>query len=146
EATSPSHALADYAGSYQHPAYGKIAVDYDGSALKLSMAGGVSSALHHFHYDIFESDDDPSGRFEQRKVSFLYNKKGDIDRATIQFEPAVSDIVFTRLPDESLRQKGVHETLAGEYQLGFVTVTFALRGDEALMLTVPGQPTYELVP
>jgi dipeptidyl aminopeptidase/acylaminoacyl peptidase len=36
--------------------------------------------------------------------------------------------------------------LAGEYQLGLVTATFSLRGEDTLMLTVPGQPTYELVP
>jgi hypothetical protein len=34
----------------------------------------------------------------------------------------------------------------GEYVLGEMTVTVTLRGKNNLILTVPGQPQYELVP
>jgi CubicO group peptidase (beta-lactamase class C family)/dipeptidyl aminopeptidase/acylaminoacyl peptidase len=146
DGTSPSHALADYAGRYQHPAYGVLNVEHDGSALKVSATSDLSIGLHHFHYDIFESEDDPSGRFDKRKITFLYDKKGDIDRISISLEPAVSEIVFTRMPDDSMKQKSTLESLAGDYQLGAVTVTVALKGDDALTLTVPGQPTYDLTP
>jgi hypothetical protein len=32
--TSPSHALADYANEYAHPAYGKVRITCDGAALR----------------------------------------------------------------------------------------------------------------
>ncbi len=144
--TSPSHALADYAGKYEHPAYGTIKIEHDGSALKLSTGSGTTASLGHFHYDIFESDDDPTGRFDKRKVTFLYNKRGDVDRVTVPFEPAVSDIVFTRAADPQMRQRSFLESLAGTYGLGLTPVAVAFKNDSTLTLTVPGQPTYELVP
>jgi len=146
DGTAPSHALGDFVGSYQHAAYGTIKIELDGSVLKVTTAGGLAAPLHHYHYDIFESDEDPMGRFDQRKVAFLYNKKGDVDRLTVPFEPNVADIVFTRLPDDSLRDRKTLETLAGDYQIGLQSLTVALKDDHTLSLTVPGQPTYELVP
>jgi dipeptidyl aminopeptidase/acylaminoacyl peptidase/CubicO group peptidase (beta-lactamase class C family) len=145
DGTQPSHALADYAGSYEHPAYGRIKVAVDGSALTIS-AANTTRPLSHFHYDIFETPEDSDGRFDRTKVSFLYNKKGDIDRVTMSLEPAVADIVFTRIADDSMRQRSFLEPLAGDYQIIFQTVSVALRGEHTLTLTVPGQPTYELVP
>jgi dipeptidyl aminopeptidase/acylaminoacyl peptidase/CubicO group peptidase (beta-lactamase class C family) len=144
--TAPSHALADYAGKYEHPAYGTITIELDGSVLRIKAAGGLTSSLDHYHYDIFESAEDPTGRFDQRKIAFHYNKRGDIDRLTVPFEPNVSDIVFTRQPDDSLRERKTLEPLAGDYQLGPQPIRIALKDDHTLTLTVPGQPTYELVP
>jgi len=33
-----------------------------------------------------------------RRLVFLYNKKGEVDRLAIPLEPAVDDIIFTRAP------------------------------------------------
>lgn len=102
--------------------------------------------LKHFHYDIFESPEDPLNPFENTKITFLYNKSGDIDRVAIPLEPNVGDIVFARVADESMKQKSFLQAFVGQYELGATTVAVALKGDSALTLTVPGQPTYELVP
>jgi CubicO group peptidase (beta-lactamase class C family) len=145
EGTSPTHALADYAGSYEHPAYGKVRIEADGGNLKASY-NGLSFPLKHFHYDIFEVPDEPLNPLAEAKVTFFYNKKGDVDRLAAPIEPTVSDIVFTRVADEAMKQRSFLEPFAGQYELGPTTVTVALKGESTLTLTIPGQPTYELAP
>jgi CubicO group peptidase (beta-lactamase class C family)/Tol biopolymer transport system component/poly(3-hydroxybutyrate) depolymerase len=146
EGTSPSHPLEDYAGSYDHPAYGTVKVELDGSVLRVTTGGGLTAPLHHYHYDIFESDDDPAGRFNQQKLTFSYNKRGEIDRVAVAFEPAVSDIVFTRVADPQLRERAFLEKLIGTYGLGLTPLVVALKNETTLTMTIPGQPTYELAP
>jgi len=99
--TSPSHALADYAGQYEHPAYGKAEVTVKDSGFELRVVG-FTVPLDHFHYDIFavpENLQGPVRQFGGRRVTFLYNKKGEIDRVVIPLEPNADDIVFTRLSE-----------------------------------------------
>jgi CubicO group peptidase (beta-lactamase class C family) len=97
--TSPTHALADYAGRYEHPGYGAAEVTLEGSALRLRVAG-FDLPLEHFHYDIFTPAKDKlplaAASFRGSRLVFRYNKKGDIDRVTIPLEPSIEDIVFTR--------------------------------------------------
>jgi len=100
--TSPSHPLSDFAGVYEHPAYGKAEVQTSGSGLQIRMVG-FTVPLEHFHYDIFAVPADlagPLGTFSGRRVTFLYNKKGEIDRVAVPLEPAVEDIVFTRVAEK----------------------------------------------
>lgn len=145
EGTSPSHATADYAGTYEHPGYGRIDVKLAGDQLEGTF-NGVSSLLEHFHYDVFQAREDPLNPFSGAKVIFLYNKKGEIDRLLVPLEPNVDDIIFTRVPDESMREQAFLEPFVGEYELGGTALTVSLKGDDTLVLTVPGQPSYELVP
>jgi hypothetical protein len=145
DGTSPSHALADYAGNYEHPAYGTVKVEVSGSDLKVNYKF-VTSSLKHYHYDIFEIPEAPMNPLGGSKVTFIYNKKGDVDRVAIPLESNVSDIVFTRVADEAMKQRSFLEPFVGQYELGPNVVTVALKGENQLTLTVPGQPTYELVP
>jgi hypothetical protein len=98
EGTAPSHPLADYAGSYEHPGYGVITVEVDGGELKATF-NKMSAPLVHFHYDVFEVAEDPLVAFGELKVMFRYNKKGEIDRLLVPFEPNVDDIVFRRVAE-----------------------------------------------
>ena len=96
--TTPSHSLADYAGTYEHPAYGQALVSVKEKGFELEVAG-FTVPLEHFHYDIFavpEGLPGPAAQFGGRRVTFLYNKKGEIDRLLIPLEPSVDDIAFTR--------------------------------------------------
>jgi len=145
EGTSPSHPLADYVGDYEHPGYGVIRVELVDGGLRATY-NGSSVALRHFHYDVFEVPEDPLVPLGELKVMFRYDKKGRIDRLLVPFEPSVDDIVFTRVADESMRQRAFLEQFEGEYELGTSVLTVGLRGDDTLTLTVPGQPTYELIP
>ncbi len=98
EGTSPSHPLADYAGSYEHPGYGVITVEVDGGELEATF-NNMSARLEHFHYDVFEVAEDPLVAFDELKVMFQYNKNGEIDKLLVPFEPNVDDIVFTRVAE-----------------------------------------------
>ena len=50
--TQPSHALAEYAGDYAHPAYGCMTIALDGTTLSWRWRG-ISGPLEHRHYDVF---------------------------------------------------------------------------------------------
>jgi dihydroorotase/N-acyl-D-amino-acid deacylase len=98
--TRPSHAPYEYTGTFQHPAYGAMRIELDGSGLRLSWRGG-SAALDHIHYDVFETgveedaaDDNPVPRV---RVSFFANPEGNIDRLVIPLEPRVSALAFIRV-------------------------------------------------
>lgn len=142
--TSPSHSLTDYVGTYEHPGYGTVKVELSGSELKLNY-NGLTSRLQHVHYNVFEVPEDPMNPLQQSQLMFLYNKKGEVDRLTVPLEPNVSDIVFSRVADEAMRQVAFLSAFVGQYEISGVILTVALQGD-TLTLTVPGQPTYELVP
>jgi len=145
EGTAFSHALEDYAGKYEHPAYGVISVEVDGEELEATF-NSFSATLEHFHYDVFEAPEDPVVAFSGFQVIFRYNKRGEVNELLVPLESNVDDIVFTRVADEAMRDRAFLEPFVGEYDTGNAVLTVALRGDDTLTLTVPGQPTYELVP
>ena len=142
--THPSHNLADYAGEYENAGYGSIKVALKGDAVELSLNKLGPYPLEHYHYDIFQVPEDNDSFAAGEKFQFEMNKKGDIDRIAAPLAPALGeDIVFTRAPEKI--SQDVLQKLVGDYLLNDQTVTFAVVGD-ALRLTVPGQPQYELIP
>jgi CubicO group peptidase (beta-lactamase class C family) len=146
--TSPSHDLADYAGSFGHPGYGGVEVSVEAGEMKIA-AVGFEFPLEHYHYDVFQVKEGLKGRngdFGGLKVAFLYDKRGTVDRVAIPLESNVSDIVFARLPDAALTQRSRLEKLVGEYELAGQVAKVQLRSETTLVLTVPGQPTYVMVP
>ena len=95
----PTHPLPEYAGRYAHPGYGTLEVWAGEGGLTL-VFGQFVLPLAHVHYDIFEILEIPVTSVRHLKVTFLYDKAGEIDRVAIPFEPAVPDIVFTRVAAE----------------------------------------------
>jgi CubicO group peptidase (beta-lactamase class C family) len=90
--TTFSHPLSEYAGEYEHPAYGTIRVALDEK-------GGLRADYHqriytveHFHYDYFRFRNDWMDA--EYIVSFVTDAKGRIASLSIPLEPAVADIVF----------------------------------------------------
>jgi hypothetical protein len=94
EGTQPSHPLADYAGTYEHPGYGKFVVNQDESGLKACFNDALNFTGEHVHYDIFEWTE----RFRQSKHrgSFSTDLQGNVDRFLMGMEEAVAPTVFTR--------------------------------------------------
>jgi hypothetical protein len=90
----PTHALKDYAGRFQHPAYQTLAVTQEGERLKIDLHG-LTGALKHYHYDIFQVADD-SPALGGTKLTFLMNSAGEIDRVAVSLEPNVKEIIFMR--------------------------------------------------
>jgi hypothetical protein len=141
--THPSHNPADYAGDFQNPGYGTIRVALKGDALEFSINKLGPFPLEHYHYDIFKVPDEPDSVASGEKIQFEMSKKGNIDRLAAPLERALGeDIIFTRAPERI--SKEVLQSLTGEYLLAEQTVSVSFAG-EALHLTVPGQPQYELV-
>ncbi len=95
--TYPSHPLLDYAGTYEHPAYGCISVSAENEQLLLDGLGMISP-LTHWHYDIFMTDADPAIWLDGWPVLFRYGDTGQIDCLMMQLEPSLPEIVFDRAP------------------------------------------------
>ncbi|MBL8271862.1 serine hydrolase, partial [Steroidobacter sp.] len=91
--TRPSHALADYAGEYEHPAYGVVRIDLSGKRLAFDFHG-VSGPLSHVHYDRFDTaDEEGQARYS---MNFFGNSLGVIDKVTMSLDE--SDVTFVRRP------------------------------------------------
>jgi hypothetical protein len=143
--TQPSHPLADYAGDYENPGYGLVSVVKDGEGLKMKTPV-LEGPLSHYHYDVFELKAMLLGTEQKSKVAFATDIKGNIASLSVQMDPSVKDIVFTRAADKGMTEKGFLEKFVGTYILSGAEIKVDLREGKGLVLTVPGQPDYELVP
>jgi CubicO group peptidase (beta-lactamase class C family) len=138
--TRVSHALADYVGDYENPAYGILKIGLKSDALLFGFHE-FQFPLSHFHYDRFDTpDDEQYGKFS---VNFRTNPQGDIDNAVISLDEA--EVVFTRKP-ETL-DPGLLEKLAGVY-LTPTNVKFQVlyQPGAGLTLAFPGAPPVKLIP
>lgn len=141
--TQPSHPLADFSGEYEHPAYGTLAIVREGEGLKARF-NTRDFVISHYHYDIFEATNEAAD--QKLKLSFLTDLKGNIGSVSLQLEPAVKDIVFTRAPEKAMLEKSFLEKFVGQYKYQGLVVTIYLKGGKTLTAAAPGQPEYELVP
>ena len=95
--TRPSHDLADYAGDYGHPGYGRITITHAEDKLHWAYRG-MSEPLAHRHYDTFELPEVSLDRLlpDRLAISFSTDREGNIASLAAPFEPLVKDIVFAR--------------------------------------------------
>jgi len=141
--TNPSHALADYTGDYHHPGYGVISVAVKDGNLAATY-GTLDFTVEHYHYDVFEMT---YKQFDMSiKASFFTDVKGKISRLAVPLEPAVDDIVFSKMPDKKITEQTFLERFIGVYDLFGKDLTVAWKGEGRLVFSVPGQPQYELIP
>ena len=144
--TRPSHALADYAGEYAHPGYGRIVIDAIGDALHWNFRG-ISGPLIHRHYDVFEVAEQPDTlSLDLLAISFGYDREGNIDRLSAPFEPLVNDIVFRRQPVGEALDPAFRTACIGTYRTGPQMHVVAVDADGQLTLTSSDQGTHRLVP
>ena len=142
--TKPSHKLEEYVGDYEHRAYGAISITLDGKQLAATMRDSTS-ALTHWHYDIFRVDDNEGAGQGRLLLAFTSNIKGDIDALSVVLDPNVDAIVFTRKASDKLSDTTYLDQFVGTYELDGTAMKVARQGDK-LTVTVPGQPTYTLAP
>jgi hypothetical protein len=138
----PARPLSAYAGEYEHPGYGTIAIALDGDALKPSL-GTMELSLAHRHYETFdlawhEVGDQPV----LIPLTFLADPVGDVSALTVRFEPLVEPLRFDKRPDALSPE--VLGRLCGTYAMGPIEVTVALRGERTLTLTPSGSPPFDL--
>lgn len=141
--THPSHPLADYAGDFENPGYGVLSVREDDGKLTATY-NRLDMAVEHYHYDIFEAKNE---NFDQDyKLQYHLDLKGNVEKVSVQLEPMAPPIMFTRMADASLKNKAFLEQFVGEYELMGMTVTVTLRGEDSLLVSVPGQGDVVLEP
>jgi CubicO group peptidase (beta-lactamase class C family) len=138
--TKPSHALADYAGDYEHPAYGVLKVAMKDGALAMDFHK-IRLPLAHFHYNRFETPNDET--YGRTAINFQTTPQGDVDKAVVSLDEA--EVTFVRKPatlsSETLAR------LAGSYELpNGIKFQVVLKEGGTLWLAVPGSTEQELVP
>ncbi|MBC7904919.1 MAG: serine hydrolase [Gemmatimonadaceae bacterium] len=147
--TKPSHPLTDYAGTFEHPGYGKLLLTLRNDSL-FGYTTNQSFWLSHYHYDVFKPYFFEDGKIDpddqsRVRLNFQTNSSGSIEAISITaLEPAVKELRFTKLPTVVALTKKDLEIYAGEYLLGPQTVTVYIKG-EILVVVLPGQPEYELL-
>jgi CubicO group peptidase (beta-lactamase class C family) len=138
--TQPSHALRDYVGDYESPAYGVLRIGLSGGQLQFDFHN-LHLPLTHFHYDRFDTPDDEQNGL--RSVNFLTNPQGDIDRATMSLDEA--EATFVRRPAPVNNE--LLSRLAGTYESpGGAKLRVVLRPDGRLVVASPESPGWVLVP
>jgi CubicO group peptidase (beta-lactamase class C family) len=147
--TKFSHAMTDYSGEFENKGYGiiKIFRENDTSWVDYNEAGKrTKSYLEHYHYDVFRirSTEETENPKDAPKVRFNTDEKGAIALLEIQMEPTVKDIVFEKLAPSVA--KAELQKYVGDYDLNGTNVKVYIKGDKTLMVFIPAQPDYEMVP
>lgn len=145
--TKPSHEMQDYTGTYSNPGYGKIDIVVKDSSLA-SKFNSIDIRIEHYHYDQFKAFlQDPSFDDDNTlMVTFHVDPKGNISKLTIPFEAGTKDIEFNKETKTFDIKKADLEKYTGDYEMMGTTVKVYIRGENTLMVLVPGQPDYELAP
>jgi CubicO group peptidase (beta-lactamase class C family) len=144
--TRPSHDLADYAGDYDHPGYGRITVTHAEGKLNWAYRG-MSEPLAHRHYDTFELPEAPDRLLPDRlAISFSTDREGNIASLAAPFEPLAKDIVFTRSAAGDCTNPAFRQHCIGTFSQGATTVVVGQDNNGQLTLTVGSQPTRKLRP
>jgi CubicO group peptidase (beta-lactamase class C family) len=143
--TRPSHPLADYAGEYEHPAYGVITISQKGSGEDPELSfkfHKIRLPLNHFHFDRFETpDDELDGRWS---VNFQTNPQGEIDKALMSLDQA--EVTFTRRVPAVLSAAATLQQYVGSYEAPDIMVQVVLKESGVFGLEIPGNPFQVLLP
>jgi CubicO group peptidase (beta-lactamase class C family) len=109
--TRPSHRLEDYAGEFEHPAYGVLTIGRADTNLTFDFHK-IRMPLYHFHYDRFDTpDDEEDGKWS---VNFITNPLGDVDNAVLSLDEAA--VTFTRRVPAVLSAAATLRRYVGTYE------------------------------
>ena len=140
--TKPSHALADYVGEYEHPAYGMLKIGLQDQALQFDFHK-IQLPLSHYHYDRFDTPNDEL--WGKWSVHFSTNPQGDVDKALMSLDQA--EAAFTRKADAALTDPTVLAQYTGTYETpAGVKFHVFLKDDQTLSLAFPGQTVIPMIP
>lgn len=147
--TQPSHSLVEYTGKYNHPGYGTFTIEYKNDSLWAQFVR-ERVYLNHLHYDIFEALTVKDNKVDTTSggglnFNFRTNDLGDIESASMKFEPTLDPLTFKRTPAEAKVSAETLESYVGTYTLGGADLNVYMK-EEKLTLFVPGQPEYMLIP
>jgi hypothetical protein len=138
--TRPSHALADYAGSYFDPGYGPLTIKTQKGQL-VGTYNDDSSPLGHWHYDVFDaSTSDVESLWLDGRVQFVTDLAGRISAVQVVMESTVAPAVFKKQPDSKLSDPAYLRNLTGTYQMAGTPVTISLAGKKLTYQSKGGVP------
>jgi CubicO group peptidase (beta-lactamase class C family) len=136
--TKPSHALGDYVGEYDHPAYGVMKIGLKNQQLQFDFHK-IAMPMSHVHYDRFDTpDDEENGKWS---VNFRTNPQGDVEQAVMSLDEA--EAVFTRRPEQL--DPALVGQLPGSYETPTGTkIQITRQEGRGLFLVPPGAPPLPL--
>lgn len=137
--TRPSHALADYCGSFEHPLYPPLKIDEQQGVLRLAFRGSVLP-LAHVHYDRFDTEDDEI--YGKWSVNFSIDPQGEIGALTMTLDQA--EVVFKRCPQPV--DAAAAALLAGTYATASGFKCQVVQREAGLYFVEPGQIDRPLLP
>jgi hypothetical protein len=144
--TCPAHELADYAGVFEHPAYGTMSIRQLDGALHWSWRG-MFATMTHRHYETFELPEVPDRLLPDKlAVTFLTDRDGNIVSLSTPLEPMVKDIVFVRRAAGECTDAAFRERCVGRFTGGAITHHVTLDTEGGLVLKPDFQPAYRLMP
>ncbi len=148
--TKPSHDLKSYESAYSHPGYGSFDVSIKNDSLSITTVTHTFW-LRHYHYDVFVVfEKDPKEGIDttdqNTKAQFNTNITGDIESASVNLEPTLKPIVFTRTIKAKEITKDSLQQYVGDYEISGQSIKIDLKGEKILYMFVQGQPEYELMP
>jgi hypothetical protein len=140
--TKPAHSLADYAGEFEHPAYGVLAIGEREGSLSFDFHK-VRLPLEHFHFERFDTpDDEREGKWT---VNFVTSPQGEVDRAVMSLDEG--EATFTRRVPAALSSPETLGRYVGSYETpGLAKIEVVLREDGSFGLVFPGAPFQRLLP
>lgn len=142
--TVPSHALEEYAGRFNHPAYGDITIGMTEGGLTLSY-NSFSAKLEHWHFDVFQTPEDRTSRLDRQRLQFQTDFAGDVSSLVVPFEPRLAPIVFKRMPPAEMMERAFLERFTGLYDMRGNTAEVRIRDNGVLEVVMLGRGE-ELVP
>jgi len=146
ENTRPAHNLPEYAGDYDHPAYGIMSIKEHDGALHWSWRGMLATMAHR-HYETFELPEFPDRLLPDRlAITFLTDREGNIVSLSAPLEPMVRDIVFSRLAAGDCTDAAFRARCVGIFKGGPTTHRVTLDAEGQLVLKPDNQPAYRLAP
>lgn len=141
----PARPLEAYAATYSHPGYGELVVTHQDGRLR-ARYGIFEAPLKPWHFEVFSFDEaDGNELLEGLLLHFRDDVAGLVSAVEVPLEASAKSIRFERGPDANLGSPEQLAACAGAYSLLGQTLTVVQREDR-LVLTVPGQPPYTLVP
>ena len=140
--TTPSHALPDYCGIYEHPGYGIIAIVPGDDGRLHWQFRSAQAPLEHWHYDVFLlTTDDIHPLLRNTTFEFFANVHGDITSVSVALDPHSEKILFKKCQEET--EDEVFTKFIGTYHVfGYSISVFEEMGH--LMADIPGLTKVEL--
>jgi len=138
----PSHAIAEYVGEFEDPAYGMLTISQADGSLQFGFHR-IHLPLSRVRYDRFDTPDDAEhGRWT---VNFLTGVTGGVDRAEMPIDGGV--VVFRRRVAAALANVDTLRRFVGTYGNSSVTsIDVVLRGDSSLAIKDSRGRLQRLVP